>query len=129
MNKLTLLLAVFLGSGFGGLLRYLFGSGMIFLVGRGFPLGTLLINVIGSFLIGVFFEIAVNSTHEALIRALVMIGILGGFTTFSTFSLDALTLLEEGKILFALLYVLGSVAISLFAVFLGVTVMRLKAGM
>lgn len=128
MNKLTLLLAVFVGSGVGGLLRYLFGSGMIFLVGRSFPLGTLLINVIGSFLIGVFFEIAVNSPHEALIRALVMIGILGGFTTFSTFSLDALTLLEEGKILFALLYVLGSVAISLFAVFLGVTVMRLKAG-
>ncbi len=128
MNKLTLLLAVFLGSGVGGLLRYLFGSGMILLVGRSFPFGTLLINVIGSFLIGVFFEIAVNSPHEALIRALIMIGILGGFTTFSSFSLDTLTLLEEGKILFALLYVLGSVAISLFAVFLGVTVMRLKGG-
>lgn len=127
MSRLALLLAVFIGSGVGGVLRYLFGSGMVLLAGRGFPFGTLLINIIGSFLIGIFFEMAMSSPHEALIRSFVMIGLLGGFTTFSTFSLDTLTLLEEGKILFALLYVVGSVAISLFAVFLGVTVMRLKA--
>ncbi len=104
-----------LGGAAGSILRYLMVSAI------GAPLGTAAVNVAGSFAIGVLF-VALGS-REAW-QFLLMTGLLGGFTTFSAFSLDTLKLVETGQPMQAVAYVLGSVALSLIAVALGVTLAR-----
>ena len=98
-------LLVFLGGGLGAVLRYLAG-----LIAPG-PLTTLAINVAGSFLIGLLIAMPAGN-----MRLLLAVGLLGGFTTFSAFSLDALQLWQRGQPGLALAYVLGSVTLSLAAV-------------
>jgi CrcB protein len=99
-----------LGGALGSVLRYLMVSAI------GAPLGTLAVNVLGSFAIGVLFVVLDARTGWQM---LVMTGLLGGFTTFSAFSLDTLKLVEAGQPGQAALYVLGSVALSLTAVAAG----------
>lgn len=110
------------GSALGGIGRYWCSGLSARLLGETFPWGTLLINVLGSFVIGFFGtltgpdgRIFVGSTT----RQFVMIGICGGFTTFSSFSLQALTLLNESEWVMAGSYVVGSVALCLIAVWAG----------
>lgn len=91
-----------------------------------FPLGTFAVNVLGSFLIGICFIVFAEKMHLVdAWRPILMIGVLGAFTTFSTFSLDALLLFQQGHYNTALLYILSSVLVCLFAAYLGMQTTRL----
>ena len=95
---------------------------MACLTGPQFPWGTLLINVLGSFVIGLFGALTGSRGAVSVppdIRVFVMVGICGGFTTFSSFSLQTLELLQSGEILSAGSYILGSVVLCLLAVWVG----------
>lgn len=122
------ILAVALGGAVGSALRYAVGFAFLQKFGPGFPWGTLFINVSGSFLIGVVAEIsgtrAVGATP--LMRLLLMTGVLGGYTTFSTFSLETTNLLGDRVQLLALAYVLVSVGLGLLAAFAGIVLARLS---
>ena len=106
---------VALGGAIGSCLRYLAG------VSFGAPMATLAVNVLGSFVMGALFILLANRTA---LSPLLMTGVLGGFTTFSAFSLDALKLWESGETLQAGGYVLASVLFSLAAVFAGAALAR-----
>ena len=118
---------VALGGAVGAALRYLVGLGVIRAMGQGvlggFPVAIITVNVIGSFLMGVFVVAAANRglTH---LSPLVMTGLLGGFTTFSAFSLETVTLIERGQWGAAGVYVALSVIGSVGALFLGVLIAR-----
>lgn len=117
-------LQVAIGGAIGASCRYLTGVGIARLVGvTGFPLGVLTVNVLGSFLMGVFVVFAAQRglTH---ISPLVMTGFLGGFTTFSSFSLEAVTLYERGDIGQAAFYVCASVICSIGGLMLGLWLAR-----
>lgn len=107
-----ILTQVAIGGALGSVLRYL----TVFAVGT--PLATLVVNIIGSFAMGVLYVVLFQRTH---LSPLLMSGVLGGFTTFSAFSLDTLKLYQSGQPGTALAYVAGSVVLSLFAVALGAT--------
>jgi CrcB protein len=115
---------VALGGAIGASLRFLTGIGMLRLFGQtGFPLPILTVNVFGSFLMGMFVVVAANRglTHYA---PFVMTGLLGGFTTFSAFSLETMTLIERGQVGSAMLYVALSVALSVGGLALGLFLAR-----
>lgn len=127
-------LAIALGGAIGALSRY----GMMNLVGQvvtqsqapwnTFPWGTLLVNLLGSLAIGMVYVLfAEKMLLSAEVRALVVVGMLGAFTTFSTFSLDTILLIEQGWIGQAVLYTLASVVFCVLAVWLGMALMRLLA--
>ena len=111
---------VFVGAGFGGTVRHAINLGTQRLSGSAPVIGTFGINVVGSFLIGLLaaFLVASIPQREPL-RLLLATGFLGGFTTFSAFSLDTAALWQRGQLGAAATYVLGSVALSLVAVALG----------
>jgi CrcB protein len=116
---ITALLQVALGGAIGASLRYLAGIGVVRLVGHTpFPLAILSVNVLGSFLMGLFVAAAAHRglTH---LSPLVATGLLGGFTTFSAFSLEAVTLYERGDLGQAALYVGLSVVLSIGGLMLG----------
>lgn len=114
-------LAIAGGGAVGALLRFWMANGVYALMGRGFPYGTLFINVLGSLLMGLLFVLLVERSVAAPEwRALLMVGLLGSFTTFSTFSLETLNLLEGGEFGKALLNVLLSVVLCLLAAAAGV---------
>lgn len=112
------------GGAIGASLRYLAGLGITRIVGHGgFPVAIIAVNVLGSFLMGVFVVVAAQKglTHLA---PLVMTGLLGGFTTFSAFSLETMTLIERGAHGQAALYVLLSVVLSVSALAFGLVATR-----
>ncbi len=106
-------LAVALGSALGGLCRFALAQLFVSRFGPGFPYGTFFINVTGSFLIGVVAELAATRAFGfgPLARVFLATGFLGGYTTFSTFSLESMTLVGDGAAAPALLYTLGSVVL------------------
>ena len=112
-----------MGGAIGAVLRFGTGLAVLRLVGPGFPLGVLSVNVIGSFLMGVFVVFAFQRDMQHL-SPFFMTGVLGGFTTFSAFSLEAFTLFERGQITAAALYVALSVGLSIAALVLGVVLAR-----
>ncbi|MFN3147916.1 MAG: fluoride efflux transporter CrcB [Paracoccaceae bacterium] len=114
---------VALGGALGASARYLTGVAAVRVMGHGFPWGTLTVNVAGSFLMGVLVVVLAHLNATRLAPFL-MTGVLGGFTTFSAFSLDVMTLFERGQPATAGLYILGSVAISLLAILGGMALMR-----
>jgi CrcB protein len=120
-----LYLIVFIGAGIGGALRHGVNVGAAKLFGFGFPFGTLIVNVVGSFamglLAGYFIYRPGISQH---VRLFLTTGILGGFTTFSSFSLDAALLVERHAYALAAGYVVGSIAAGLSALFFGLAVFR-----
>jgi len=118
MNQLF---AVALGGACGAVVRFLMSSGLYQWLGRGFPYGTLVVNVVGSFLIGLLTEaLILNRISFALeYRAAILVGFIGAFTTFSTFSLETLYLLEQGNLTKAALNIVVSVGGCLFAVWIG----------
>lgn len=113
-------LHVALGGALGSVLRFTVTLGAARLFGGAFPFGTLAVNVIGSFAMGFCAILA-----APYLRPLLMTGILGGFTTFSAFTLDALTLWEREEPGLAAAYVLGSVGLGLAALIAGVMVARM----
>ena len=117
---------VALGGGVGAGLRHLVNLGALRLLGPGFPWGTMAINVAGSFAMGVFIEILARRFGGASneLRLFVATGILGGFTTFSAFSLDFAVLWTRGAVGSALGYVLASVGASIVALFVGMWLAR-----
>lgn len=116
---------VFLGGGLGAVARHGVNRAGLALLGPGFPWWTIAVNVAGSFAIGLLAGLfgAFETGHHA--RLFLITGFLGGFTTFSAFSLDALTLWERGAGLQSGLYVLGSIILSLIAAALGLMLSRL----
>ena len=113
------------GGAFGAVLRYGASSSVYALLGRGFPYGTLFVNVAGSMLIGLLSVLMLERMSVGPEwRAAVLVGVLGSFTTFSTFSLETLNLLEQGEITAALLNMVASVLLCLMAVWLGVIIGR-----
>jgi CrcB protein len=119
------LLLVFLGGGLGAACRHFVNIGAARLLGMGFPYWTLIVNVVGSALMGVIVEGAAlrwNLSQE--LRLFLTTGILGGFTTFSAFSLDAAVRWERGRHDLALRYVAGTLVLSLLAIALAMYGMR-----
>lgn len=118
-------LIVFLGAGLGGMCRYAVGVAMLRAFGPGFPVGTLTVNIIGSLLMGVLAALfALKLEAGQMTRLFLTTGFLGGFTTFSTFSLDTVTLFERGRIAVAALYVVASLAGGFAALALALVVLR-----
>lgn len=118
--------AVALGGALGAVSRYAVNGLLFPLYGHKFPLATLVINVGGSLLMGVFYVLIIErGVLSPEWRNFLMVGILGAFTTFSTFSLDAMALWQNGHLLLALAYVLGSVVLSLAGLALAITLTRL----
>ena len=118
-------LAVAAGGATGALLRFASNDAMTRAVGSGFPWGILLVNVVGSMAMGVLYVLL--SEQELLPgpwRMALTVGLLGAFTTFSTFSLQAVQLLESGRLLAALAYCMGSVVLCVGSAFAGVLVTR-----
>ncbi len=118
------LLSVACGGALGASLRYLFGVGVFKLLGpTSFPVAIIAVNVIGSFLMGVFVVLAAQRglTH---LSPFIMTGLLGGFTTFSAFSLETVNLYERGDVGLAALYVGASVALSVLGLVAGLLVTR-----
>lgn len=126
------ILLIGLGSALGGVLRFLsyeffnFLAKNNFLINNKFPFATLSVNVIGSLLAGIlyFFIIKNFENFSPLLKNFLMIGVLGGFTTFSAFSLDLFRLIQANQNLQALIYAISSVLISLIAIFLGFYLMK-----
>lgn len=118
-------LIVFLGAGIGGALRHGVNLAALRLVGAGFPWGTLAINIAGSFVMGLVAEyFALKSGLPQQWRLFLTTGILGGFTTFSAFSLETALLYERGELLAAGLYMLGSAVLAVLGLFAGLYVIR-----
>ncbi|MCK5934312.1 MAG: fluoride efflux transporter CrcB [Fulvimarina manganoxydans] len=118
-------LLVMAGGGLGAGMRHLSGLAAMRLLGTGFPWGTAFVNVLGSFLMGVLIELLARKVDaSAAWRLFLATGFLGGFTTFSSFSLDTALLIERGSMGLAFLYVAGSVLIGIAALFAGFAVIR-----
>jgi CrcB protein len=116
---------VFLGGGIGAALRHGINLGAARWFGIGFPFGTLIINVTGSLIMGLvagYFAFKGDASQHW--RLFLTTGILGGYTTFSAFSLDAALLYERGEVSLAAVYVLGSVVLSIAALFAGLAIAR-----
>ena len=120
-----LYLIVFVGAGIGGALRHGVNVGSARIFGYGFPVGTLVVNVVGSLAMGVLAGYFAHRTGlNQHLRLFLTTGVLGGFTTFSAFSLDTALLIERNAFAQAAIYILASVAISLLAVFAGLALFR-----
>ncbi len=123
MPMLITLLQVALGGAIGATVRYLTFVGAVRILGAGFPWGTLLVNVAGSFLMGLLVVFLAQRDATRLAPFLIT-GILGGFTTFSAFSLDAMALYDRGETMLAALYVGASVIMSLSALAVAMVLAR-----
>jgi CrcB protein len=116
---------VALGGALGSVCRYLVGLYAAQQLSATFPWGTLIVNVVGSFLIGALATLADDAgVIGPETRVLLVVGVLGGFTTFSSFSLDTLRLIEANELLYTSLYVSGSLALSLMATAVGIVLAR-----
>ncbi len=117
------LLQIALGGALGASARYLTGVAAARVLGKGFPWGTLIVNIAGSFLMGVLVVVLAHYSANRF-APLLMTGVLGGFTTFSAFSLDAVTLYERGELTLAAGYIAVSVIVSIAALFAGLLLAR-----
>jgi CrcB protein len=119
------LLAIAGGGALGALARFLVSNGVYRLLGRDFPWGTLSVNLLGSFAMGLLFVLLLErSLAPPELRAAILVGFLGSFTTFSTFSLETLTLVEQGEMLPALLNIAISVVFCIAACWAGIVAAR-----
>ena len=118
-------LLVFLGGGLGSTLRHIVNVATARVLGTAFPYHTFIINITGSTVMGLIAGyLAFRGEASQPWRLFLMTGVLGGYTTFSAFSLDAVLLYERGEIALALLYVTGSVVLSIAGLFAGLALMR-----
>jgi CrcB protein len=124
-SSLTMWLSVALGGAFGASARYGVAALMVRWLGPNFPWGTLTVNVVGSLAMGLLVEsLALRFSVSPEVRVMLVTGFLGGFTTFSAFSLDTANLIERGATVPALTYVAVSVLLSVAALFVGLTLGR-----
>lgn len=122
---MNMIVAIALGGGLGAVGRYAVGAGALAIFGPGFPIGTLLANVVGGFLMGVVVEAgALKYSYSPELRAFLTIGVLGGFTTFSAFSLESALMMERGEWGLAFIYVVGSAVLAIAALFAGLWLVR-----
>lgn len=122
---MNMIFAVAVGGALGAVSRYLMMIGIGSWLGHGFPYGTLIVNVIGSFMLGSLMEtMALVWSPAPEVRTFIVVGLLGAFTTFSTFSLDAVILAQRGEYGLAGLYILGSVAFGIIGFMGGMMVFR-----
>ncbi len=118
-------LLVFVGGGLGASLRHTVNMGCARLMGTSFPYGTFIINITGSIVMGLIAGyLAFKGEASQPWRLFLMTGILGGYTTFSAFSLDSALLYERGEIGLAVFYVVGSVLLSIGGLFAGLALIR-----
>ena len=119
------LLSIAVGGAVGALLRYAMSSGVHLWLGRDFPYGTLFVNVLGSLLMGLLYVVLIERTGAAEVwRAGLIVGLLGAFTTFSTFSIESLTLVENGEPLKAGVNILASVSLCILGGWIGIVAAR-----
>ncbi|WP_312406976.1 fluoride efflux transporter CrcB [Rhizobium sp.] len=122
---MTNILLAALGGAIGSVLRYLVGVFSVRWFGPSFPWGTLAVNIVGSFIIGLSVEMIARRFNASMeLRVFIVTGIIGGFTTWSSFSLDTMVLFERGAITAAAAYVIGSLVVSFAAVFAGLALGR-----
>ena len=122
---MKLFLAIAAGGAFGALARYFITQQSVLWLGLGFPYGVLTVNVLGSFVLGIFAELSsVAWEPSPTLRALIIVGFCGAFTTFSSFSLDVALLYERGAFFRAAFYIAASVAFSIGALFCGIAIIR-----
>lgn len=123
---MPVILQVALGGAIGASLRYTSNGLALRLLGNGFPYGTMFVNILGSFLMGfaAFYMLERMDGSFARFAPFVLTGVLGGFTTFSAFSLDAVFLIERSRYLAATIYMGGSVALALLALVAGMALAR-----
>ena len=122
---MTMIFAIASGGALGAVLRHFVGSTSLKLAGTEFPWGTLSVNVLGSFIMGAlvtYMALAWSPSQE--VKAFLTVGLLGGFTTFSTFSLDVMTLWERGASMAATSYIMSSILLSIFALLMGMSIVR-----
>lgn len=121
MMKLNTLL-IFLGAGLGGVLRYWVSNWTHLLLGRQFPYGTLIVNISGCFLMGLLFVLILERFDDigSELRAVLLIGLLGGYTTFSSFSIETINLFESGNWFSAIINIVLSAMLCVVAAWLGV---------
>ncbi|MES9842089.1 MAG: fluoride efflux transporter CrcB [Candidatus Thiodiazotropha endolucinida] len=123
--RLNQLIAIASGGAVGALFRFWVSSGIYSLLGRGFPYGTLVVNVLGSLVMGFLYVLLLErTTVSPEMRGALLIGFLGAFTTFSTFSIETLNLLEQAELLKAGLNILLSVIACVLACWFGLAVGR-----
>ena len=116
---------IWLGGGFGSVLRYLSQVWVSRILGISFPFGTFLVNILGCFLIGLFFAVAEKyAFFTSEWRLFLITGLCGGFTTFSSFSYEGLSLYKQGDYGYFFLYLILSVVIGLLATMLGFTLVK-----
>jgi len=122
---MTQILAIAAGGSIGAVMRYLVSTGVYNYLGRGFPYGTLAVNVLGSLLMGLLYELFLQRLSVSPeVRAVLLVGFLGAFTTFSTFSIETITLIEQGYLLKAVGNILASVILCVVAAWLGLQLAR-----
>jgi fluoride exporter len=120
-----MLLMVAIGGAIGSVLRYLTSSWSVYYFGIGFPLGTLVVNVIGCFFIGLIFSLIESHTLiSSYWRPFVSVGLIGGFTTFSTFSLDTLLLIIQAEYYKACFNIVLNLLLGFLAVTLGYFILK-----
>jgi fluoride exporter len=119
-------LAVLVGGGIGSVLRFVLTFAISQRLGPGFPWWTFIINVTGSFVIGIVAEAVQTRAFSSapLVRVFLMTGVLGGYTTFSSFSYETLALIGDRAVLLAASYAVGSVVLGIAAAFAGVALAR-----
>jgi CrcB protein len=122
---MKILFAIGTGSFIGGILRYLLSQFVQSKFLSAFPFGTLIVNIIGCFLIGMVFGLTDRGTLTPEWRLFLATGLIGGFTTFSAFSLETVGLLRDGQLLYASAYIVGTVIIGLLATFIGISIIKL----
>ena len=117
---------VFIGGGIGSILRYLVSTVAKNFTSISFPFGTLTVNIVGSFLMGIVTALLINkiTVNNESIRLLLAVGFLGGFTTFSSFSIETITLIEKHEIFYAIANVMTNLIFSLIAAYCGLTLIR-----